>query len=194
MEIDTLLAQYGLFFVFLGCMLEGDTVAVTAGILSQQGTLDYWPTIIAAALGGWVSDLGIFGFGRFFRGNPRIARTLAHPRAIRLTRRFLGRPHVLAAIFRFIPATRTIAPLALATATPIRFPVYAAITGCACLLWSLIAVTIGADLGAIVGRIWNNTGASTRIGMAILVAVIAVYVWRRRGLQRARKSRPDMHE
>lgn len=188
-----MLEQYGVYFVTLGTMLEGDTVAVTAGVLAHQGTLAFWPTVFAAALGGWLSDLGIFSFGRLFRHHPRVLRALAHPRAQRMTRRLLRRPMLLAALFRFIPGTRTIAPLALSTATQIPFPVYAGLTGVACCLWALVAVTVGKDIALIFGLIWGDVRNPSVILAVAMLAVIGLTIWSilrvRRRLRRARALR-----
>ncbi len=151
-----LIARYGLGMVAAGCFLEGETFALTAGLLQHRGLLPFWPTVLAVAAGGWAWDLVIFGSGRAFRTHPRIARALAHPRAQRVTRRLLGRPALLAAVFRFIPGSRTVAPLALTTGTPLRAAAYAAITFVSACVWGLAMVAIGQDIGRAVEALWGR--------------------------------------
>ncbi|SHJ59050.1 membrane protein DedA, SNARE-associated domain [Palleronia salina] len=186
MDIAGSLARWGVLFVYLGCVVEGDAVAISAGVLADQGRLPFWPVVFAAALGAWTWDMGIFTAGRIFRGHPRIARALEHPRAQRVTRRLLRRPWLLAGIFRFIPATRTVAPLALATGSSIRAATYAAITGPACLLWAMIAVTIGADLSRLLSAVWREARSEMQIAAALALGGVAIFAWRRWSLARAR--------
>ena len=177
MDIDALLDRYGLAFVFVGCFVEGDTVALTAGVLEHQGLLPFWPTVLAAAAGGWTWDIAIFALGRGFRAHPRVARALSHPRAQALTRRLLRWPVVLAAVFRFIPATRTVAPLALATASTLSMPLYAAITLVSAMLWALILVTIGHDLGQLIDRLWGDMQDIRPILLIPCLSIAGIAIW-----------------
>ena len=187
MDIDALLNRYGLAFVFVGCFVEGDTVALTAGVLEHKGLLPFWPTVLAAAAGGWVWDISIFALGRGFRAHPRVARAMSHPRARALTGRLLRWPILLAAVFRFIPATRTVAPLALATGSRLPFAVYAPVTLMSALVWALTLVSIGHDLGQYIERAW---GGIRDIRLMLLIpglSIAGIAIWTGLRLRRRRK-------
>lgn len=187
MDIDTLLDRYGLAFVFVGCFLEGDTVALTAGVLEHRGHLPFWPTVVAAAAGGWVWDISIFALGRGFRTHPRVARALSHPRAQKLTGKLLRWPILLAAVFRFIPATRTVAPLALATGTSLPFAVYAPVTLVSALVWALTLVTIGHDLGMYIERAWGGIRDIRPVLLIPCLSIAGIAIWTGLRLRRRRK-------
>lgn len=177
MDIEALLDAHGLAFVLVGCFLEGDTVALSAGLLEHKGLLPFGPTVLAAAAGAWIWDISIFALGRIFRAHPRVARAMSNPRAQALTQRLIRRPLLLAALFRFVPGTRTVAPLALATASSLPAPVYAAVTAVSALLWALVLVSIGHDLGAIIERIWGDLRDPRAVIALPLLSLAALMIW-----------------
>lgn len=53
MDMSALVAQYGLFAVFAGTLLEGETVLAQAGYAAHRGYLDFatlWAPLDASAL------------------------------------------------------------------------------------------------------------------------------------------------
>nr|WP_280513625.1 VTT domain-containing protein [Roseivivax marinus] len=168
-------------FVWLGCALEGDTVAITAGVLAGKGLFPLWGAILAAAAGGWTTDLATYYGARYFRSHPRVLRALSHPWAQRMTRRFAGRPRVLCAVFRFIPGARFIAPVLIATATGIRSRTYLPITFCSAMIWGILLVTIGRKIALLVtyvwGHVWSAHGPLVVAGAALVFYILKV-TWR----------------
>jgi len=59
-HLQSIIAEYGLYFVFLGTLLEGETVVIMAGFLSHQGLLNPLGVAGAAFLGSWINDQGLF--------------------------------------------------------------------------------------------------------------------------------------
>ncbi|MBJ3761824.1 VTT domain-containing protein [Maribius pontilimi] len=189
MDIASLLDQYGLLFVAFGCMIEGDAVAVSAGVLAHQGVLPYTATIVAAGLGGWTSDMGLFTVARSSRHHPRTRRVLDGPRATEFAAKYLKRPVALAVAFRFVPGTRTLAPVALGAGSRIAFPIYAAITFVTCQLWALIAVTLGKDISLFLGKLRAEMPVWLQILFAAGLALFVVTWSMRRIVRRVRRAR-----
>ena len=154
--IEHLISQYGLIIVYLGCALEGDTIAISAGVLAHRGTFPVWPTVLTVAAGGWTTDLVTFHLARLFRDHPRVVKAVASPMAQRLTSRFLARPYLLTAIFRFIPGARTVAPVMIATATQVRKRDYVLITFVSALAWGATMVFAGQAVGKLLWVIWGH--------------------------------------
>lgn len=181
MDFDPLLAEHGLWFAFISTTISGDTGALTAGVLEHRGVLRFWPAVLAVALGGWVSDLGIFLAARLFRANPRVARALDQPGAVWFTERFLSRPVLLAAMFRFVPGSRTFVPAALATGGTIGFRLYAAVTGVTCVIWAWMLIAVGHGIGELIQDIWGRIReVETIMAWPILAAaaVVVTAIWR----------------
>ena len=64
MDLNALIAQFGLIALFLGCFLEGESAAITGGVLAHGGFLPLWQVVIAIAA-GW-SASAVF---RYIRSN-----------------------------------------------------------------------------------------------------------------------------
>lgn len=180
MDFETLAETHGLWLLWLGCLIEGEAVAVIGGVLEQRGVFGYWPVIAAVAAGGWTSDLLVYGFGRRFRDHPRVARVAAHPRTARLTGRLLRRPALLAAAFRFVPGARTVTPLVLATASDLSPVAYCAITLASALAWAVTAVSLGHVVGVAVAALFGRLGEVDAVVLGGLAGIgLAAALWLR---------------
>jgi len=76
--LEFILAQYGLFALFVGAFFEGEVIVVVSGILSRLGYLSLWPVIITAMVATFVGDQTFFYIGRkrgkiFLEKRPHIA-------------------------------------------------------------------------------------------------------------------------
>ncbi len=186
--IDALIAKYGLIIVFLGCALEGDTVAVTSGLLAHHHLLPLWPTLAVAWAGGWTADVLIFLLARRYRAHPRVLRILSHPVSQGVARRLLGRPLLLAAVFRFIPGMRTVSPVLLATGTSLRAALYLPVTCLSALLWAGVMVLIGHGIGEVIRCLWGHVDR-TELLLALPVLLVAIFA-----LHRLWRMRRDLRE
>ncbi len=181
--MEQLVQTYGVFAVYLGCALEGDAAAISGAVLAHLGLIDPTQTFLAIAAGGYTTDVTVYALARLFRDHPRVIRALAHPVAARLTGRLLSRPVLLAALFRFIPGARTIAPVMLATATPLRPTVYYVVTALSALAWAASMLAVGFGAGAILKRMladMTRTELLLLIPAGILLALGIRFVWRLR--------------
>ena len=68
MQIDlaSIVQQYGYLAIFLGAILEGETVLILGGFAAHQGYLQLIVVVELAALGGFIGDQLYFGGGRLF--------------------------------------------------------------------------------------------------------------------------------
>ena len=85
--VQTLIEQYGYLAVFVGCLLEGETVLVLAGFAAHLGYLSLPVVLGIAAVAGFTGDQILYTIGRrygdrVFERFPRLA--LARPHAARL--------------------------------------------------------------------------------------------------------------
>ncbi|SLN73749.1 SNARE associated Golgi protein [Roseivivax jejudonensis] len=150
-------------------------------MLAHKGVFPATAAILAVVAGGWTTDLVTYYGARGFREHPRVLKALSHPFAQRLTRRFVGRPLLLTAIFRFIPGARFVAPVLIATATPIRSATYIPVTLMAAVVWGTLMVTIGDKIGGIVSDVWGYVW-SPRLPALVAIAALLFYclkvMWR----------------
>lgn len=64
--LSALIARYGIAAIFLGCMLEGESVAVVGGFFAHQGILLLVPSFAAALVGAFLGDCALYLAGRRF--------------------------------------------------------------------------------------------------------------------------------
>lgn len=73
MSLTHLLSQYGYLAVFVGSVLEGETILILAGFAAHQGYLSLPLVITLAFCGGTVGDQIFFLLGRYY-GGPLLSR------------------------------------------------------------------------------------------------------------------------
>ena len=124
-HLQSLIEQYGYLAVFVGCLLEGETVLVLAGFAAHLGYLSLPLVMGTAAVAGFLGDQALFAIGRrwseaIFARFPRLA--AARPRATAL----LDRHGAWAAFgVRFLVGMRLTGAIAIGAAgfPPLRFAV-----------------------------------------------------------------------
>lgn len=66
LNLPELIREYGYLFVFIGTMLEGETVLVLGMIAAHQGLLDARLVGLVALVGTYIGDLGYYVIGLRF--------------------------------------------------------------------------------------------------------------------------------
>ena len=64
MSVTELVSHYGYFAVAMGCLLEGETVLLTAGFAAHRGMLGLWPVLGIAFVASALGDQIFFQLGR----------------------------------------------------------------------------------------------------------------------------------
>ena len=185
-DIDTLLQEHGLWFVVLGTFIEGDAVALGAGLLQHRGVFPFWGAVGAAALGGFLSDIVIYTIGRLGRQTRPVRRLLDDRRTQSVQRRVLKRPYVLAFASRFIPATRTVIPVSIGATAAIPFPIFAGLMAVSCSLWALVIIGVGHEIGNLLHAVF---GQVRLIWLLAAVAALGLAGWGLRHLWQSRMRR-----
>jgi membrane protein DedA with SNARE-associated domain len=181
-SLESLVEAYGTVAVFVGTVLEGEAIAIAGGVMAHREHLSFWPIAFAAAAGGYLSDLLIYGFGRRYRDAPRLRGALENPKVAALVAKLSLNIVLFALVFRFIPGMRTAGPVALAALgmPPLH---YGVLTGLAALVWGVTGVMLGYFLGNSIESIF---GELHRIEHALIAPTIVavlifagIFLWRR---------------
>ena len=140
------MATYGYLAVFLGTLLEGETILLLGGYAAQRGHLSL-PTVMAVAFAGsLLGDQTMFWMGH--RYGRRILRKWPglEPRVARVKPLLDRFGNVFALIFRFFYGLRNITPLAMALGgfPPRRF---LALNAVGAGIWAAIVSTVGYVFG-----------------------------------------------
>lgn len=154
-DINYLLANYGYWAVFIGCLLEGETILILGGLAAHQHVLQWPQVMVWATLGGMIGDQMLFWTGRYF--GPRLMPRLHRQQATIDRVSGLIERYPTASIFsvRFLYGMRLIGPLVIGASrlSPVRFSIIN-LLGAA--VWAVLFVTAGYWAGEFLEDLLGN--------------------------------------
>jgi membrane protein DedA with SNARE-associated domain len=181
--LDQFVQTYGVFATFVGTAAEGETVAITSGVMAHEGYMSYPKVVLAAILGAYVSDLAFYWMGRSYRDARYVRAVLGHEKVLRVTSVLSRNLVVYALTFRFVPGMKVAGAMALA-ALGLRPGVFAACAAVSAAVWGAVFVSLGYFLGHLVTRVFGDL---ERIEHALIAPVAvgaalagAAWLWRRK--------------
>ncbi|MCX5478306.1 DedA family protein [Kaistia geumhonensis] len=197
--IDQFLATYGLIVVYLGVIIEGDSVLLAAGFLAHQGVLHPTGVFLAAFAGSLTGDQVLYYIGRYARDSRLVKRQSARPafaRVLDLIHRHRV-PFILS--FRFIYGVRTISPIAIGIAgvPPLLYTVLNVVAAAA---WAALITAIGYLFGQLIEQYSGRLhGLEHKLLIALAIGAVSLVVlhlargalMRRQGRQALTKTKPD---
>ncbi|KAB0500290.1 DedA family protein [Pseudomonas vancouverensis] len=174
MDFNYLLATYGYWAVFLGCLIEGETILLLAGMAAHQHLLQLWPVIGWASLGGMLGDQILFWTGRYSGARllPRLKRKQAAiERVTKLIHRY---PSTSVFAVRFLYGMRLVGPMVIGASglSPIRFSLLNALGA---LVWATVIASAGYWAGQALES-WLGNLKPYRLPIALGVLVLALVI------------------
>ena len=198
----SLLSQWGYAGVFLLMTLEGATLPVPSeivlpvtGFLVYNHTLDFWPAVAVASLGGLLGTVIDFSIG-YYLGRPAVLR---YGRKIRLSERHLMiaegwfAKHGSAAVLfaRFVPLLRTLIAFPAGVAK-MRVSKFLAFSAIGIVIWDIVLIYLGVLAGQNYSSIVNGLDATLPlIGYAALAGVVLALVFLTRRKREKENPNPN---
>jgi membrane protein DedA with SNARE-associated domain len=142
MSVADLLADYGYLAVFIGSLLEGETILVLAGFAAHQGYLSLPVTLALAFVGGTLGDQVFFWLGRIW-GSSLLQRIRDAERRVQCVKELLEHHQAPAIVgIRFMYGLRIIGPIVIGACEvpPWHFAMFNAL-GAA--VWAPLVVGLG---------------------------------------------------
>ena len=173
--LEGFIATYGVFVVFVGAALEGETMVVLAGFLAHQGVIDVRAVAIAAFAGSFLGDEAWFRAGRKFADRPFIARQRRRPLFAAALARVEAHPVAFILAFRFLYGLRTVSPLAIG-ASQVPFRLFMVLNAISAAVWAVLITAIGWFFGQTAEMALGRMDAVEHKVLAGLVAGIVVSV------------------
>lgn len=178
MTLTQLVAQYGYLAVFVGALLEGETVLVLAGFAAHQGYLSFPWVVVLALCGGTLGDQTFFFLGRRY-GAALLSRFPRwNPDAQRVQRLLLRFHAALIIGVRFMYGLRVVGPIAIGmSGVPVwRFAVFNLIGA---VLWAVLVAGVGFLFGHTLQWLFADIKRYEE-GALLLIAVLLVAfgLWR----------------
>ncbi len=175
MDINHFIAQYGYWALFIGCLAEGETVTLLAGLAAHDGLLRYGMVVFIAALGGLVGDLTLYFIGR--RYGHRVLRRFkrAQPNIERANRLILRYPLWFVLGVRFMYGFRLIGPLMIGASrlAPARF---VPLNFLGAVLWAFIFVTLGYWGGRVIEPWLHKVDHHLKYGLLLVGLLLLIWL------------------
>lgn len=173
MDIGALVSHYGLLAVFIGSLLEGETVLVLAGFGAHRGYLDFATVVIVAMLGAVLGDQFYFWLGRR-HGPALLARWPRRAAAIRRALDLVERhPVKIVLAMRFAWGLRTAMPIAIGMSgiSRMRFLLLNLVSAA---LWAPVVAGAGWVFGEALTRHLGDIRRMEHWAIAALVAIVVL--------------------
>jgi membrane protein DedA with SNARE-associated domain len=178
-NLQQLIEHYGYLAVFIGALIEGETILVMAGFLAHEGFLNPVVVMTVAAIGGFIGDQFFFALGRY-RGREILARFPSlQARAARVEKLVLRYQNWLIILIRFMYGLRVAGPimLGMTQVSHIRFVV---VNLLGAIVWAVLIGGAGYLFGQAVGLFLHDAQRYEALLLGtLLVLGIAVWIYRR---------------
>jgi membrane protein DedA with SNARE-associated domain len=175
-DLNHFLATYGYWAVFLGCVMEGETILILGGMAAHQHLLKLWPVIAWASAGGMLGDQLLFWSGRYF-GARLLPRLKRHQAQIKRVSGLIDRyPSTSVFSVRFLYGMRLVGPMVIGASglSPLRFSL---LNMFGAMVWATLFVTGGYWAGEALQRLFGNLKPyrlPIALGVVVVVAIVAV--------------------
>lgn len=177
--ISSFVASYGYVAVFLGTLLEGETILIAGGFAAHTGLLDWRLVALVAVIGATLGDQLAFLLGRW-KGAALIERFPILARRKQRVHDLLERYDVIFILtVRFLYGLRIAGPLILGSS---RIPLhrFAILNVLGAAIWALLVSGVGYTVGAALNALLADLKRVEEAALAgILVFGIVFWLWRR---------------
>jgi membrane protein DedA with SNARE-associated domain len=179
MSLTQLLADYGYLAVFVGSLLEGETILVMAGFAAHQGHLSMLLVLGIAFVGGTLGDQLFFWAGRAWGASLLRRIPGAAPRAVRVGELLRRHDAVLIVSIRFMYGLRIVGPIAMGASgiRPGRFLRYN-LLGAA--IWAPLVGGAGYLFGHMLQMILGDISHYEELALVVIVVLLVVAALLRR--------------
>ena len=173
-DVNYLLATYGYWAIFIGCLLEGETILILGGMAAHQHVLKLLPVIGYASLAGMLGDQLLFWAGRYF-GERLLPRLHKQQAAIdKVTSLIKHHPTVSIFSVRFLYGMRLVGPMVIGASkvSPLKF---ACINLVGAVVWATLFASAGYWAGEFLQRVLGDLKPyRLPIALGVVALVVAV--------------------
>jgi len=174
MSLAQLLADYGYLAVFIGSLLEGETILVLAGFAAHQGYLSLTLTLTIAFVGGTLGDQIFFWLGRAW-GQSLLDRLPRSEHRVRRVAELLERHHAPVIIgIRFMYGLRIIGPIVIG-ACEVPLWRFAVLNMVGAAIWAPLVGGLGYLFGDALGLLKVDVKQVEGLVLALIIAVAVTF-------------------
>lgn len=144
--IHYLIERFGLIAVFLGCIAEGESVAVLGGFFAHQGLFKTWQVLLAALVGSFLGDALFFLAGKYFSESSFVRKLRQKTAFAYACRMVQAHPAAYVLLNRYVYGFRLIGGV-VAGLSDIGLPKFMILNAVAALVWAFLFISIGYVFG-----------------------------------------------
>jgi membrane protein DedA with SNARE-associated domain len=183
MNLPILVDTYGYPLVFVGAMLEGETILVLAGVAAHLGYLTLWKVVTVAALGGFLGDQFYFFLGR--RKGLSVLEHFPAARRVAPEVDCLVRRYKLLAVplLRFAYGVRTVGPVIVGASTIPAWE-FAGLNLLGAVVWATVVGGAGYFFGQAVVAALGRAEHVEMLAFAVMVVLAPFGLWAYRARRR----------
>ncbi len=175
MMIEEFVATYGYVAVFVGTLLEGETLLIAAGFAAHQGLLDARLVVLVAMTGATLGDQLAFFLGRW-KGELLIIRFPSLAKHKAKVDNLLARYDALFILTnRFIYGLRIAGPLIMG-ASRMHIMRFATFNVIGAAFWALLITQLGYVFGLAVNALLSDVKQIEEISLVIIL-VLGLLFW-----------------
>jgi membrane protein DedA with SNARE-associated domain len=162
-----LVQTYGYAAIFLGTVIEGETLVLMGGFAAHRNYLDLGWVIVAAFAGSFLGDQVWFHVGRKYGDRVLAKRPTWRAKTAKATHFLERRPALFILGFRFLYGLRTISPIVVGI-TRVSSTKYAILNAIGAMLWSVCFSVLGYAFGNAVKGVLGRTERYELIAFGLL--------------------------
>ncbi len=187
--ITAFIASYGYLAIFIGTLLEGETILIAAGFAAHRGLLSLPTVILVAIAGAILGDELAFLLGRW-KGEALIARFPSLAKQKSRIHAFLERYDLLfILIVRFLYGLRIAGPVILGS-SPVPLLRFTALNLIGAFMWAMLISGAGYAFGLAISSLITDVKRIEAIVLIVILSLGAVFwVWQR-SRARMKKKQP----
>jgi len=172
-SIARLVSDYGYLAVFVGSLLEGESILLLAAYAAHQGYLSLSLVVAVACCGAILGDQIFFYSGRWF-GTAPLQRMPALQARAETVNRLLIRHHAGLIIgLRFAYGLRIAGPIVIGMST-LGWRRFLVLNVIGALIWAPLVAGVGYLFGHAMERLFIDFKEFEKFGLLILVLLIAI--------------------
>lgn len=175
MNLASLIETHGYWVLVIGCLLEGETILILAGVAAHVGYLNPYAVVTLAAVSGFAGDQFYFWLGRR-HGKAVLKRWPSLAAQNDRLHRLIDRYHAAVIIgVRFAYGLRIAGPILIGM-WPIPASRFALLNALGALLWASLITGIGWVFGHAAETLMGEI-RHLQVWLLLAFAVAAILIW-----------------
>lgn len=175
LNLPDLVRAYGYWFVFLGTVLEGETVLVLGMLAAHQGLLNPWLVAMAAMIGTYLGDLGYYVIGLRY-GRVLLDRFPKLDAKVQRVKAWIFRHDIaIIVVNRFLYGMRIAAPVALGMSSVPTWR-FLAFNVLGAAVWTAVIGGLGYLLGSALQLLLEDVKKHVHL-IVMIVVLLGIGLW-----------------